>query len=213
MAKRKTNLIRPPDFKTVYAIGAVGSWTPYDFRLNFYSEEVHDDNGDALMNDVQIVLSPKAARDLTQFLVRSVKDYDHTYREDDKLTRTQQSTDTGRGETIRAQDKEIRKDLKTDLKRDLKKDLKADLRKDLRRDLKTTLEKDLRKDLRTTLVGDLRKDLAKDLRKQQQRDAKRAQKEEQQPKESKKDTKTDQKRGRKGQREQKKDDKKDGKKK
>jgi len=69
-------LVRNADFRQIYAIGAVGSWTPYDFRINFYSERGEDESGPFLVNDAQVVLSPRAARELSQWLMRNVREYE-----------------------------------------------------------------------------------------------------------------------------------------
>ena len=63
MLKIQTNLIRKPDFKTIYAIGAIGSWTPHDFRINFYSEKLPGEDNESYVNDAQVVLTPTAAKE------------------------------------------------------------------------------------------------------------------------------------------------------
>ena len=79
MAKRKTSLIRSPDFKTIYAVGAIGNWTPYDFRINFYSEKVIEDEEESYVNDAQIILSPNAIKEFALWLIQNINDYEATY--------------------------------------------------------------------------------------------------------------------------------------
>ena len=79
MPKKKTTLIRSSDFKTIYAVGAIGNWTPYDFRMNFYSEKVVEDDEEAYVNDTQVILSPKATKEFALWLLQNVKDYEATY--------------------------------------------------------------------------------------------------------------------------------------
>ncbi|HPH48949.1 MAG TPA: DUF3467 domain-containing protein [Methanothrix sp.] len=34
----KVQTIKSPDFKQIYAIGAIGGHSPYDFRIAFYND-------------------------------------------------------------------------------------------------------------------------------------------------------------------------------
>lgn len=173
MPKNQTNLIRKPDFKIIYAIGAIGSWTPHDFRINFYSEKVKDKEGEALVNDVQVILPPKAVRDLAVTLTRYIKEYERVHGISlkdidfsiigDMAGVKKGAEKTGvNGELISA---ELKQDLKQDLKKDIEKDLKKDLKQDLKKDITKDLRQDLKKDLKQDLKEGLKKDIETELRK------------------------------------------------
>ena len=172
-------LIRHTDFKCFYAIGAVSAWTSHDFRINFYSEKVNDKEGEALVNDVQIILPPKAVRELAVALTRNIKEYERKHgislKDLDPGLPVEAHIETASGSSkVKSESeailspafkKDLRKDLKQDLKQDLKKDLKQDLKKDLKQDLKQDLKKDLEKGIKQDLKKDLQKDLKQDLKK------------------------------------------------
>jgi hypothetical protein len=77
-----------PDFKQVYAIGAIGGHSPYDFRIAFYN-----DSPKALMEggknvtvmerkiETEIILSPLAAKELCNWLGEHIKDYEKLFGE------------------------------------------------------------------------------------------------------------------------------------
>jgi len=172
--KKDKAFIRHPDFRAFYAIGAVGTWTAHDFRLNFFSEKVKDQNGEALVNDVQIILPPKAVRELAVALTRNIKEFERTHgislKGVDVAAASELQLDSGRtlSATSRGPEEilgpDFRKDLKKDLKQDLKKDLKQDLKKDLKQDLKKDLKQDLKKDLKQDLKQDLKKDIQTEIK-------------------------------------------------
>jgi hypothetical protein len=196
MAKKKTSLIRSPDFKTIYAVGAIGTWTPYDFRINFYSEKVVEDEEEAYVNDTQVILSPKATKEFAFWLLQNVKEYESTYGEPISTEDVKESEGvekTFKGDfksTLRDDIKtevmselrrylkktlpEFKKDLKViptpELQKDLKKVLKADLKQDLQKDMRPDLRKDLKRVLKADLKQDLREDLKKDIREELKRD-------------------------------------------
>ncbi len=167
MPKKKTSLIRSPDFRTVYAVGAIGSWTPYDFRINFYSEKVVEDDGEAYLNDTQVILSPQATKEFAYWLMQNINDYEVTYgktgsRAGKSTQRPDESVFKG---DLRAEMKdEIKNELQNELKMDLKRVLKADLKKDLRKDIKPELRKDLKQSLREDIKRDIREELKHNLR-------------------------------------------------
>lgn len=174
MAKEKgLALIRHTDFKCFYAIGAVSAWTPHDFRINFYSEKVNDKEGEALVNDVQIILPPKAVRELAVALTRNIKEYERTHgvslKDLDKGLPIEVQAEALSVSAKSKTDPEdilspaFKKDLKKDLKQDLKKDLKQDLKRDLKQDLKRDLEKGIKQDIKKDLEKDLKQDLKKDI--------------------------------------------------
>ena len=81
-------IIRSPEFKQVYAIGAIGGHSPYDFRIAFYN-----DSPKALMDSgkqitvmereikSEIILSPLAAKELATWLDSHIKDYEKLFGE------------------------------------------------------------------------------------------------------------------------------------
>lgn len=81
-------IIRSPEFKQVYAIGAIGGHSPYDFRIAFYN-----DSPKALMDSgkqitimereikSEIILSPLAAKELANWLDSHIKDYEKLFGE------------------------------------------------------------------------------------------------------------------------------------
>lgn len=81
-------IIRSPEFKQVYAIGAIGGHSPYDFRIAFYN-----DSPKALMDSgkqitvmereikSEIILSPLAAKELANWLDSHIKDYEKIFGE------------------------------------------------------------------------------------------------------------------------------------
>lgn len=183
MPKNQTNLIRKPDFRTIYAIGAIGSWTPHDFRINFYSEKIADENQDSYVNDAQVVLSPPAAKEFAIWLMQNVQEYEKM------LGKELKSDDVGI-KTIDDRMSELRKEIKVELRDDLKgkleKEIKADLKRELRKEieksvkakltkdlsskppsmkLKKVLKQDLQKDLKKDLKEDIKRDIAQDLKK------------------------------------------------
>ncbi len=81
-------IMRSPDFKQIYAIGAIGGHSPYDFRIAFYN-----DSPKALMEgnknvtvmerkiETEIILSPLAAKELATWLNDHIKDYEKLFGE------------------------------------------------------------------------------------------------------------------------------------
>jgi len=196
MPKKKTTLIRSPDFKTIYAVGAIGTWTPYDFRINFYNEKVIEDEEEVFVNDTQVVLSPKATKEFALWLLQNVKDYEVTH--DETIPSEGSVKSDGEGaefrSTLRTELKDdittevkadmktlintnlrekLRKELEAELKNDLHKYIKHTLHEDLKKDLKVIPTPEFKKDLKKVLKADLRQDLKQDLRKDMKRDLKK----------------------------------------
>lgn len=176
MPKKKTSLIRSSDFKTIYAVGAIGTWTPYDFRINFYSEKVVEDEEEAYVNDTQIILSPKATKEFAYWLMKNINEYEATYGTSKDIETTKRESDV-EGEAGAGKEPMFKGAFKDNLKEDIKNEimgyirkyLKQNLQDDIRKDLKVVptpqLKKDLRKDLKADLKQDLRKDMKPELRK------------------------------------------------
>lgn len=85
--KRKVRIefYKPDDFKQVYAIGAVGGHSPYDFRIGFYNDtpktfvEKTDSQVIQRRIETEIILSPLAAMELTRWLNQHIKEYENVY--------------------------------------------------------------------------------------------------------------------------------------
>ncbi|MFH0961732.1 MAG: DUF3467 domain-containing protein [archaeon] len=65
----------PEDMPKVYAIGAAGGFTPYDFRILFFDAGRHQPEG-----RVEIALSPLAAKELRDWLDGLVKEFEKKVR-------------------------------------------------------------------------------------------------------------------------------------
>ncbi len=81
-------IIRSPDFKQVYAIGAIGGHSPYDFRIAFYNDSpkalAEGNKQITIMErkiESEIILSPLAAKELANWLNEHVKDYEKLFGE------------------------------------------------------------------------------------------------------------------------------------
>ncbi|MEI8003923.1 MAG: DUF3467 domain-containing protein [Methanothrix sp.] len=84
----KVEMLKSSDFKQVYAIGAIGGHSPYDFRIAFYNDspraQVEDGKSVTVMErkiDTEIILSPLAAKELANWLAEHIKDYEHVFGE------------------------------------------------------------------------------------------------------------------------------------
>jgi len=76
---------RSKDFRQVYAIGATGGHSPYDFRLSFFNDSPKSfgDNQElqAIERTVEteIILSPSAAKELATWLNSHIRDYENMF--------------------------------------------------------------------------------------------------------------------------------------
>lgn len=84
----KVQTTKSPDFKQVYAIGAIGGHSPYDFRIAFYNDSPksmqEDGKNVTIMDrriDTEIILSPLAAKELANWLSEHIKDYEKLFGE------------------------------------------------------------------------------------------------------------------------------------
>ncbi len=84
----KVETIKSSDFRQVYAIGAIGGHSPYDFRIAYYNDSpktlVEDGKSMTVMErkiDTEIILSPLAAKELANWLVEHIKDYEKVFGE------------------------------------------------------------------------------------------------------------------------------------
>jgi len=73
------------DFRQVYAIGATGGHTPYDFRIAFYNDTPKSfGEGRELQTiertvETEVILSPSAAKELANWLLSHVRDYENMF--------------------------------------------------------------------------------------------------------------------------------------
>ena len=84
----KVQTIKSPDFKQIYAIGAIGGHSPYDFRIAFYNDSpkasMEEGKSMTVMErriDAEIILSPLAAKELAKWLGEHVNDYEKLFGE------------------------------------------------------------------------------------------------------------------------------------
>ncbi|MCX6676927.1 MAG: DUF3467 domain-containing protein [Methanothrix sp.] len=84
----KVEILKSSDFRQVYAIGAIGGHSPYDFRIAYYNDSpktvVEDGKSVTVMErkiDTEIILSPLAAKELANWLVEHIKDYEKVFGE------------------------------------------------------------------------------------------------------------------------------------
>lgn len=84
----KVEISKSPDFKQVYAIGAIGGHSPYDFRIAFYNDsprtQLDDGKNVTVMErkiETEIILSPLAAKELANWLTDHIKDYEKVFGE------------------------------------------------------------------------------------------------------------------------------------
>jgi len=76
-------IIRSPEFKQIYAIGAMGGHSPYDFRIAFYNDspKAITEGGKSVTVmerriETEIILSPLAAKELADWLGEHIRDYE-----------------------------------------------------------------------------------------------------------------------------------------
>jgi hypothetical protein len=81
-------IIRSPEFRQIYSIGAIGGHSPYDFRIAFYNDSpkamVEGGKQITVMErkmDVEVILSPLAAKELATWLNAHLQDYEKVFGE------------------------------------------------------------------------------------------------------------------------------------
>jgi len=81
-------LTRSSQFKQIYAIGAIGGHSPYDFRIAFYNDSpkaiAEGGNQMTVMErkiETEIILSPLAAKELATWLQAHIQDYEKLFGE------------------------------------------------------------------------------------------------------------------------------------
>ena len=88
------NITKAKDFRQVYAIGATGGHTPYDFRMSFYNDTPKSfGDGQELQEmertiETEVILSPTAAKELANWLMSHVNEYEKMF---GSITQTNQA--------------------------------------------------------------------------------------------------------------------------
>ena len=74
---------RSPDFKQIYAIGAIGCHSPYDFRIAFYNDSpnVKMENGKQVMvmereMKAEVIVSPPAVKEFVRWHNAHLSDFE-----------------------------------------------------------------------------------------------------------------------------------------
>jgi hypothetical protein len=100
-------IIRSPEFKQVYAIGAIGGHSPYDFRIAFYNDSpkalVEGGKHVTIMErkiETEIILSPLAAKELATWLNTHIQDYERLFGEIKKPGAQPSNVQTGESSHI-----------------------------------------------------------------------------------------------------------------
>lgn len=77
--------IKPENFRQIYAIGAAGGHSPYDFRIGFYNDtpKMFGDASEARVIErsveTEIILSPVAALELNRWLTQHINEYESVF--------------------------------------------------------------------------------------------------------------------------------------
>jgi hypothetical protein len=81
-------ITRSSDFRQIYAIGAIGGHSPYDFRIAFYNDSprafVEGGKQITVMErkiETEVILSPLAAKELATWLNTHINDYEKLFGE------------------------------------------------------------------------------------------------------------------------------------
>jgi len=87
-ARPRVRVEKSPEFKRIYASGAYGMHSPWDFRVGFYREDMEISEETLLGREpptlkrevlIEIVLPPPAAKMLAEQLAKSVREYEARY--------------------------------------------------------------------------------------------------------------------------------------
>ncbi len=79
-------VVKSDKFRQIYAVGAMGGHSPYDFRISFYNDSLKSGGGkqiSVMERDVEteVILSPLAAKELAEWLNNHVKEYENVFGE------------------------------------------------------------------------------------------------------------------------------------
>ncbi|MBE0523892.1 MAG: DUF3467 domain-containing protein [Methanosarcinales archaeon] len=82
----KMEISRSEDFKQVYAIGAMGGHSPYDFRIALYNDTPRSFGnvveGTQIIDrkiETEVILSPSAAKELSNWLNQHLIEYEKMF--------------------------------------------------------------------------------------------------------------------------------------
>jgi hypothetical protein len=77
--------IKPEAFRQIYAIGAAGGHSPYDFRIGFYNDtpKMFGDASETRVIErrveAEVILSPVAALELNRWLTQHINEYESVF--------------------------------------------------------------------------------------------------------------------------------------
>ena len=77
--------MKPESFRQIYAIGAAGGHSPYDFRIGFYNDtpKMFGDASESRVIErrveAEIILSPVAALELSRWLSQHINEYESVF--------------------------------------------------------------------------------------------------------------------------------------
>lgn len=81
-------IVKGDKFRQIYAVGAMGGHSPYDFRMAFYNDSpkavVQDGKQVSVMErrvETELILSPLAAKELADWLNNHIKEYERQFGE------------------------------------------------------------------------------------------------------------------------------------
>jgi outer membrane lipoprotein-sorting protein len=81
-------IVKSDKFRQIYAVGAMGGHSPYDFRIAFYNDSpkavVQDGKQVSVMErkvETELILSPLAAKELADWLNNHLKEYERQFGE------------------------------------------------------------------------------------------------------------------------------------
>lgn len=81
-------ITRSSEYRQIYAIGAIGGHSPYDFRISFYNDSPKSfiEGGKQLSMverkiESEVIMSPLAAKELAEWLNNHIKDYERLFGE------------------------------------------------------------------------------------------------------------------------------------
>jgi hypothetical protein len=77
--------VKPDNFRQIYAIGAAGGHSPYDFRIGFYNDtpkmfgEASESRVIQRCVETEVILSPVAALELSRWLTQHINEYESVF--------------------------------------------------------------------------------------------------------------------------------------
>lgn len=77
--------VKPENFRQIYAIGAAGGHSPYDFRIGFYNDtpKMFGDASESRVIErrveTEVILSPVAALELNRWLTQHINEYESVF--------------------------------------------------------------------------------------------------------------------------------------